>query len=164
MEKVDSKLVQIKKDMQKILKEKEDKKEENPEEERSKQTDIIVKEQRQIYGMLANKFKEVREKNAEGERTDDSFKHNLMGQMKEQNDKIVNSIMKFWKKYKKKGMKILLLKTRREMEYVSYARTQAITLRTALTKKRENQRELTIQKEGLTIRKEDVNRSRIIRQ
>ena len=72
MEKVDSKLVQIKKDMQKILKEKEDKKEENPEEERSKQTDIIVKEQRQIYGMLANKFKEVREKNA-GERTDDSL-------------------------------------------------------------------------------------------
>ena len=62
MEKVDSKLLQIKKDMQKILKEKEAQKEENTEDEdgRSKQTTIIVKEQRQIYVLLANKFKEVR--------------------------------------------------------------------------------------------------------
>ena len=43
MDKVESKLLQIKKDLQKILKEKDDRKEDNQEEERTKQTDIIVK-------------------------------------------------------------------------------------------------------------------------
>ena len=67
MEKVDAKLLQMKQDMQKILKEKEAQKEENTEDEdeRSKQTDIIVKEQRQIYGLIAGKFKAQKEKNRE---------------------------------------------------------------------------------------------------
>ena len=90
MQKVDAKLLQMKKDLPKILKEKEDKKEEIQEEESTKQTDIIVKEQRQIYGLIAGKFKAQKEKIEETERNDDSFKHNLMSQMKEQNEKIVS--------------------------------------------------------------------------
>ncbi|XP_078315793.1 uncharacterized protein LOC144620056 [Crassostrea virginica] len=89
MQKVDAKLLQMKKDLQKILKEKEDKKEDN-QEESTKQTDIIVKEQRQIYGLIVGKFKAQKEKIEETERNDDSFKHNLMSQMKEQNEKIVS--------------------------------------------------------------------------
>ena len=57
MEKVDNKLLQMKKDMQKRLKE-------NTEDEQgsAKQTNIIVKDQRQTYGLIANKFKEIRER------------------------------------------------------------------------------------------------------
>lgn len=62
MDKVESKLLQIKKDLQKILKEKDDRKEDNQEEEMTKQTDIIVKKQRQIYGLIAGKFKAQKKK------------------------------------------------------------------------------------------------------
>ena len=58
MDKVDSKLGQMKTELQKILNENDDKKE-----EMTKQTETIVKEQRQIYGLLADKFKEQRQKN-----------------------------------------------------------------------------------------------------
>ena len=64
----------------------------------TKQTETIVKEQRQIYGLLADKFKEVRQKIDEKERDANSFTHNLMTKMKEQNDKIVSAIIKLLEK------------------------------------------------------------------
>ena len=63
----------MKKELQKILNEIDDKKE-----EMTKQTETIVKEQRQIYGLLADKFKEQRQKIEEKERDGNSFNHNLM--------------------------------------------------------------------------------------
>ena len=48
--------------------------------------------------MIAQKFKAQKEKVEEAERNDDSFKHNLMSQMKEQNEKIVSAIMKLLEK------------------------------------------------------------------
>ena len=86
MEKVDSKLLQMKKDMQKLLKE------ENTEDGRTKQTDIIVKDQRQTYGLIAKHFKEIRERIEKAELSDATCKHNLMGEMKDQNEKIVSVI------------------------------------------------------------------------
>ena len=92
MEKVDNKLLQMKKDMQKLLKDA--KKEENDEDEegRSKQTVLILKEQRGYYAMLDKEFKKVIQRIEKAERSDDSFKHNLMGQVKEENEKIVSVI------------------------------------------------------------------------
>lgn len=86
MEKVDSKLLQMKKDMQKLLKE------ENTEDGRTKQTDIIVKDQRQNYGLIAKHFKEIRKRIEKAELSDATYKHNLMGEMKDQNEKIVSVI------------------------------------------------------------------------
>ena len=94
MDKVDSKLGQMKKELQKIQKEKDDKKED----EMTKQTETIVKEQRQIYGLLAEKFKEVRQKIDEKERNANSFNPNLMTKMKKQNDKIVSAVIKLLEK------------------------------------------------------------------
>ena len=91
MEKVDNKLLQMKKDMQKLLK---DEKKENDEDDegRNKQTLLIVKDQRQTYGLIAQKFKEIRERIDKQELADSTFKHNLMGQLKEENEKIVSVI------------------------------------------------------------------------
>ena len=84
MEKVDNKLLQMKKDMQKLLK---DEKKENDEDDegRNKQTSIIVKDQRESTIMLDKKLREMIERMEKLERSDDSFKHNLMGQLKEEN-------------------------------------------------------------------------------
>ena len=85
MEKVDNKLLQMKKDMQKLLK---DEKKENDEDEegRNEQTIIIVKDQRQTYGLIAQKFKEIRERIEKAELADATFKHNLMCDIKDQNE------------------------------------------------------------------------------
>ena len=83
MEKVDAKLLQMKKDMQKLLKD--DKKEENDEDEegRTKQTNIIVKDQRQTYGLIAKHFRTVIERIEKAELVDTTFKQKLMGEMKD---------------------------------------------------------------------------------
>ena len=97
MEKVDSKLLQMKMDIQKLLK---DEKKDNDEDNngRTKQTNIIMKDQRESTVMLDKKLREMMERIEKLERSDDSFKHNLMGQLKEENQKIVSVIEKLIQK------------------------------------------------------------------
>ena len=80
----------MKKDMQKLLK---DEKKENEEDEygRNKQTSIIVKEQRESFAIIDKELMKVRERTDKQELADSTFKHNLMGQLKEENEKIVSS-------------------------------------------------------------------------
>ena len=97
MEKVDKKLLEMKKDLQKILKE--DKKEnEEDKEGRTKQTLLIMKDQRESTVMLDKKLREMTERMDKWERSDDSFRHNLTGQVKEDNEKIVSVIKGLIKK------------------------------------------------------------------
>ena len=97
MEKVDKKLLGMKKDMQKLLK---DEKKENDEDEygRNKQTSIIVKEQRESFVLMDKELTRVRERMDKWERSDDSFRHNLTGQVKEDHEKIVSVIEGLLKK------------------------------------------------------------------
>ena len=121
MEKVDNKL-QMKKDMQKLLKE-------NDEDTngRTKQTNIIMKDQRESTIMLDKKLREMTERIYKQELADSTFKHNLMGDMKEQNQKIVSS-KDYSKNCKRKEKRKLLLPNLREKEFVSSARTLGIML------------------------------------
>ena len=97
IEKVDKKLLEMKKDLQKILKE--DKKEnEEDKEGRTKQTLLIMKDQRESTVMLDKKLREMTERIDKWERSDDSFRHNLTGQVKEDHQKIVSAIEALLKK------------------------------------------------------------------
>ena len=51
-----------------------------------------MKDQKQTYGLIAKHFKEIRERIEKAELSDATCKHNLMGEMKDQNEKIVNVI------------------------------------------------------------------------
>ena len=136
MEKVDNKLLQMKKDMQKLLK---DEKKENEEDEygRNKQTSIIVKEQRESFAIIDKELMKVRERIDKQELADTTFKHNLMGDIKDQNQKIVSVIEGLLKKCKRKENKRILLSNLRKKESVSSAaRTLGITLPIALIRKR----------------------------
>ena len=56
-----------------------------------------MKDQRESTVMLDKKLKEMIERIEKLERSDDSFKHNLMGQLKEENQIIVSVIEKLIK-------------------------------------------------------------------
>nr|XP_022307990.1 uncharacterized protein LOC111113993 [Crassostrea virginica] len=93
MEKVDKKLLEMKKDMQKLLKENE-----TDTNGRTKQTLLIMKDQRESTVMLDKKLREMIERMDTWEKSDDSFRHNLTGQVKEENEKIVSAIEALLKK------------------------------------------------------------------
>ena len=86
------------------------------------------------------------------ERSDDSFKHNLMGQVKEENEKIVSVITGLIEKLQEEREEETATEPKKKGA-VSSVMTLAIMLRIALTRKKGNQQECTIPKEGATIRK-----------
>ena len=106
IEKVDNKLLQMKKDMQKLLKENEDTN------GRTKQTSMIMRDQRESTIMLDKKLREIMKENLADaqrdnvlmldkklremtERTDKqelaeaTFKHNILAVIKEQNQQLI---------------------------------------------------------------------------
>ena len=91
MEKVDKKLLEMKKDLQKLLKE-EKKENDEDEEGRNKQTSIIVKDQRESTVMLNKKLRQMVERMEKWERDDNSFRHNLTSQVKEDHQQLVRVI------------------------------------------------------------------------
>ena len=153
MEKVDKKLLEMKKDLQKFLKENEE-----DTNGRTKQRSIIVKDQRESTVMLDKKLREMTERMEKWERSDDSFRHNLTGQVKEENEKIVSFTKGLIKNYKKKESKrklllVVLLPNLRKKEPVSFVRTLGITLQIARIRRKRKQlphtKEVTI-----TVKKE----------
>ena len=91
MEKVDKKLLEMKKDMQKLLK---DENKENDEDEygRNKQTQLIIKDERERFAIIDKQFLKIGDRMDKWERSDDSFRHNLYTQVKEDNQKLLGTM------------------------------------------------------------------------
>nr|XP_022311303.1 uncharacterized protein LOC111116594 [Crassostrea virginica] len=87
MDKVDKKLLEMNKDIQKLLKENE-----QNEQGQTKQTQLIIKDERERFAIIDKEFIKVRERMEKWERDDDSFRHNLTGQVKEDNEKLISVI------------------------------------------------------------------------
>ena len=84
MEKVDKKLLEMKKDMQKILKENE-----VNEQGQTKQTHIIVKNDRELFLILEKMMMGIMEKHDTQELKEDTFKHSILAVVKEQNQELI---------------------------------------------------------------------------
>ena len=79
----------MKKDLQKLLKENEE-----DTNGRTKQTLLIMKDQRESTIMLDKKLREMTERMDKWERSDDSFRHNLTGQVKEKIVSVIEGLIK----------------------------------------------------------------------
>ena len=93
MDKVDKKILELKKDVQKLLRELE-----TDPNGRTKQTHLIMQDQRESTIMLDKKLREMTERMENWERSDDSFRHNLSGQVKEDHQKLIGAVEALIKK------------------------------------------------------------------
>ena len=87
MEKVDKKLLEMKKDVQKLLKENE-----QNEHGQTKQTHLIIKDERERFAIHDKKLREITERMDKWERDQDSFRHNFTSQVKEDNQKLISTM------------------------------------------------------------------------
>ena len=87
MDKVDKKILELKKDVQKLLKENE-----QNEQGQTKQTHLIIKDERERFAIIDKEFIKVRERMEKWERDDDSFRHNFTSQVKEDNQKLISTM------------------------------------------------------------------------
>ena len=93
MEKVDKKLLEMKKDLHKLV---EDHKENT--DGRTKQSQLIVQDQRQSTVMMDKKLREMTERMDKWERDQDSFRHNFTSQVKEDHQKLIGAVEALIKK------------------------------------------------------------------
>ena len=100
-----------------------------------------MKDQRESTVMLDKKLREMIERIEKLERSDDGFKHNLMGQLKEENQKIVSVIDKLIQKLQEEREEKTAAAAAdlRKKEPALSAMTLGILLPIALTRKRGNQ-------------------------
>ena len=87
MDKVDKKILELKKDMQKLLKDNE-----TNTDGRTKQTQLIITEERERFVTIAKRFKEITEYHESQELKEKSFQHCIMDVVKEQHEKLTNTL------------------------------------------------------------------------
>ena len=87
MEKVDKKLLEMKKDLHKLV---EDHKENT--DGRTKQSQLIIKDERERFAIHDKKLREITERMDKWEIDQDSFRHNFTSQVKEDNQKLISTM------------------------------------------------------------------------
>ena len=152
MEKVDKKLLEMKKDLHKLI---EDHKENT--DGRTKQSQLIVQDQRQSTVMMDKKLREMTERIEKWERDQDSFRHNFTTQVKEDHQQLISTmegILKNLQEEREKKEETTAAPEPKKKEPALSAATLAIMLLIARIRKRKNQLPHTKEDPVDTIREE----------